>query len=165
MAFELLRETRLNLDDPALPRPLAEIHAYWERLRAGRAMPPRAEIDPAAIAGHLRRVHLLAVEAPDMFRFRIYGGGVTNPDLVDMTGRTTRDYSDPVFAAMVTRHLGLCAEEAKPVALEVLARLDGEPYEYAFIALPLSENGRDVTMLLVNSIRFTVPDKVRRWKT
>jgi hypothetical protein len=27
-------------------------------------MPPRAEIDPAAIAGHLRRVHLLAVEAP-----------------------------------------------------------------------------------------------------
>ena len=64
MAFELLRETRLNLDDPALPRPLAEIHAYWERLRAGRAMPPRAEIDPAAIAGHLRRVHLLAVEAP-----------------------------------------------------------------------------------------------------
>lgn len=165
MNFELIKDTRLDPGSPSLPQPLAELYAYWDKLRAGRAMPCRAEIDPADIASHLRRVHLLSVEGPDTFRFRIYGGGVTNPDAADMTGRTTRDYSNPAFCKLVTRHLSECAAEAKPVAYEVIARLDSEPYEYTFIVVPLSENGSDANMLLVRSVRITVPDKVRRWQT
>ncbi len=165
MSFELKKDTRLDLDSESLPKPLAELLAYWDKLRAGRAMPRRSEIDPIDIAGHLRRVHLLSVEGPDTYRFRIYGGGVTNPDAVDMTGRTTMDYSDSGFSRMVTRHLHECVAEAKPVGYEVLARLDEEPYEYTFIAVPLSNNGSDVNMLLVRSVRITVPDKIRRWQT
>lgn len=165
MKFELVKDTRLAPGSASMPKPLAELHAYWDKLRAGRAMPRRAEIDPVDIATHLRRVHLLSVEGPDAFRFRIYGGGVTNPDAIDMTGRTTMDYSDPVFSRMVTRHLGECVAAAKPVAYEVIALLDGEPYEYLFITLPMSDNGKDVNTLLVRSVRITVPDKVRRWQT
>jgi len=165
LSFKLIKDTRLDPGSATAPPQLAELHAYWDKLRAGRAMPPRAEVDPAAIASHLRRVHLLSVEGPQTFRFRIYGGGVTNPDAVDMTGRTTMDYSIPGFSSLVTRHLAECAAAAKPIAYEVIARLDGEPYEYAFIALPLSDNGRDVNMLLVRSVRITIPDKVRRWQT
>ena len=165
MGFELIKDTRLDSGSPSLPQPLAELFAYWDKLRAGRAMPRRAEIEPADIASHLRRVHLLSVEGPDKFRFRIYGSGVTNPDAVDMTGRTTLEYSDPAFCKLVTRHLSECAAQAKPVSYEVIARLDAEPYEYTFITLPLSDNGSDVNMLLVRSVRITVPDKVRRWQT
>ena len=165
MGFELIKDTRLEPGSPSMPEPLAQLHAYWDKLRAGRAMPRRTEVDPVDIAGHLRRVHLMSVEGPDTFRFRIYGGGVTNPDAVDMTGRTTMDYSNPEFCRLVTRHLGECVAEAKPVSYEVIALLDAEPYEYTFIALPLSENGSDVNMLLVRSVRITVPDKVRRWQT
>lgn len=162
MGFELISESRLDLAGDALPARLARLLAYWHEKRAGRAMPGRADIDPIEFTTNLGRTHLLAVEAPNTFRYRIYGSGVTNPDAADMTGRTTLDYRDRAFGAMVTRHFEDCVAERHPICCHIRARLNDEPYEYRRITLPLSADGTQVDMLLVGTERVTVPDSVKR---
>jgi hypothetical protein len=162
MGFELIGEARLDLTRDALPPRLAHLLAYWREKRAARAMPSRVDIDPVEFAANLGRIHLLVVEAPNTFRYRIYGSNVTNPDAADMTGRTTLDYLDRAFGAMVTRHLAASVTERQPICWHVRARLDAQPYEYCRIALPLSADDTQVDMLLVGTERGAIPDSVMR---
>jgi hypothetical protein len=135
---------------------LRRLHEYWDGKRGGRAMPSRADIEPLEMREHLGRMHLLDVLEPNLFRFRLYGSGVTNPNVKDMTGRTTQDYEDTVFGAVVTRHYQECVDEKAPVYHEVIGTLAGAPYEYIRLTLPLSNDGVDVDMLLVSPHRVRV---------
>lgn len=162
MGFELVKEERLDCDVAKLPSSLARLFAYWQRQRGDRPMPRRDDIDALDLRANLGRVHLLAVEGPETFRYRLYGSRVTNPDAVDMTGKTTDDYSDQAFGKLVTRHLAICVRERAPLCYAISARLDGEPYEYKRMSLPLSADGTKVSGLLVGTERGTVPDSVRR---
>lgn len=119
-------------------------------------MPTRADIDPLELREHLGRLHLLDVIGPNLFRFRLYGSGVTNPNVADMTGRTTQDYADTAFGALVTRHYQVCVAERAPVYHEVRGTLADEPYEYSRLTLPLSSDGVSVDMLLASPHRLHV---------
>ncbi len=125
-------------------------------------MPARADVDPAELRENLGRIHLLDVEGPETFRYRVYGSRVTNPDATDMTGRTTRDYRDQSFGALVTRHYAECVGARRPRCHAIRATLDTAPYEYTRMSLPLSDDGETVTMILVGTVRHTVPDTVKR---
>jgi hypothetical protein len=135
---------------------LRRLYEYWDGKRAGRAMPSRADIDPLEMREHLGRMHLLDVIEPNLFRFRLYGSGVTNPNVRDMTGLTTRDYEDAAFGAVVTRHYQACVDEKAPVYNEVFGTLAGAPYEYVRLTLPLSSDDANVEMLLSSPHRLRV---------
>jgi hypothetical protein len=54
--------------------PLRSLHAYWNRKRAGRLMPTRADIDPVELRQHLGNLVLIEpVPAEDDFRYRLIG--------------------------------------------------------------------------------------------
>jgi len=135
---------------------LRRLYSYWCRKRGGRSMPSRDDIDPLEMREHLGRMHLLDVVEPNLFRFRLYGSSVTNPSVKDMTGRTTRDYEDAAFGAVVTRHYQECVDEKVPVYHEVIGTLGESPYEYVRLTLPLSRDDANVEMLLSSPHRLRV---------
>jgi hypothetical protein len=126
LAFCLTEDRRVPLESLTNDR-LRRLYEYWDGKRGGRAMPSRADIDPLEMREHLSRMHLLDVLGPNLFRYRVYGSGVTNPNMMDMTRRTTQDYEDTVFGALVTRHYQTCADEKAPVYHEVFGTLAGAP--------------------------------------
>lgn len=155
LPFVLIEDRAEALDAIAAPR-LRRLLDYWSGACAGRAMPARADIDPLGLREHMGRIHMLEVLGPGRFRFRIYGSGMTNPDVRDMTGLTTDDYEDKAFGALVTRHYKSCVEAKAPVYHCVLGELDALPYEYARLTLPLSSDGTSVDMLLASAHRIRV---------
>jgi hypothetical protein len=50
-----------------------ELFAYWNRARAGKLAPDRADIDPGAIRRALGDTFILAFERPNGHRFRLAG--------------------------------------------------------------------------------------------
>jgi hypothetical protein len=131
-----------------------DIHAmvaYWHRKAGGRAMPRRADIDPAELKPFLPRITLVdVVPDPRRFVYRLVG-----TEEVAARGR------DPTGLAVADGYFGPNAE----AALEhyEYVRLYKEPYCYRgkfeapdrvieeedVIFLPLSEDGETVNMILV----------------
>jgi len=67
---------------------LKELHAYWDRKRAGRAMPFRSDIVPTEIPKLLPMLFMVDVEhEPRRFRYRLIGTGVVALTGRDLTGR------------------------------------------------------------------------------
>jgi PAS domain-containing protein len=162
VGFMLVTETRIDPSSGLMPPALATLFSYWSGKRGSEIMPPRSAFDPTELRSNAGRMHWLVVEGPDVFRYRVYGSRVTNPDAADMTGRTTQDYRDQAFGDLVTRHLGECVRERAAICYDIRAQLDGAPYEYIRIALPFTENGADVSHILVGTLRGTVPKQVMR---
>ena len=52
---------------------IQQVRAYWEALRDGVALPPRARIDPRGLSGALEHTFLLEQIAPGLARFRLAG--------------------------------------------------------------------------------------------
>ena len=52
---------------------IAQVDAYWEGLRRGRAMPDRAEVDPRGLEGALEFAFMLEQIAPSVGRMRVAG--------------------------------------------------------------------------------------------
>src|ERR1700694_4005756 len=50
-----------------------ELHAYWDRLRAGRAAPERSDLDPGAIKNLLGDVFLVEVMEAERYVIRLAG--------------------------------------------------------------------------------------------
>lgn len=130
---------------------------YWLERRGARSMPSRADVDPIDLRDLLGRMHLLDVLGPRQFRYRVYGSRITNPDVRDMTGRTTMDYDDKAFAELVTTHLQECVDERAPVYRHIVGQLQDAPYEYYRLTLPLSADDRSVDMLIAAPVRISVP--------
>lgn len=66
-------------------RPLQQVEAYWEAMRAGRNVPPRSEIDPRGIEHALEFAFIAEQVAPTHARLRL--GGTHLCDLMGMEVR------------------------------------------------------------------------------
>lgn len=159
--FTLRKAERIDAAD--IPNPiLRHLHAYWTAQRRDRAMPGRRDLDLLEVRDNIGRMHVLDVEGPGQFRYRLYGGRVTNPDRAEMTGRTTMDYEDKGFARMVTDHLQECVDAKAPLCYRIDGTVDGHPYRYIRLVLPLSDDGATVSNLLVGTQRIEVNPTLER---
>ena len=72
------------MSDPTIAHPmLATLLAYWHRKRGTRAMPARADIEPAELKALLPNIFMVDVEhAPFRLRYRLVGSA-----LVDVLGQ------------------------------------------------------------------------------
>ena len=77
-----LIRARNTRPDPAL----RDVEAYWEALRNGRAVPPRAEVDPRGLAHVLDKTFLLERLAPGLARFRVAGRAIVATMGMELTG-------------------------------------------------------------------------------
>jgi len=110
--------------------------------------------------GNVGRMHILRVEAPTVFRYVLYGGRVTKPDRVDMTGKTTNEYADRAFGKVVTEHLAGCIREGRPTCYRISADVQGRPYRYIRLVMPLGD--ARVEYLWVGTQRIEVDPSMDR---
>ena len=136
----------LAIVDPAL----AELQAFWKRLRRGRAMPARADFAPDDLLAHLGWVILIDVEdPPPRFRFRLIGSGITEALSRDSTGR----YLDELYAADIydeaVRPYAYVTRRRRPVrSTGRMVHADKGHMPYEALYLPFSEAGDRVDMIM-----------------
>lgn len=151
------------LEEIPLPAPELEVmRADWQRLRLD-GLPSLRDVDPYRIQVTPGRVHLVAVEAGQRFRFLHYGSRVTNPDGRDMTGLTTADYDDKGFSEVVTAHYAEAVANRRPVCRALRAVWKGEAYDYVRLVAPFALEDEDiVAFLLVATHRIAIPESLHR---
>lgn len=131
-------------------RVVAEMRDYWWSLRKGRAIPARADIDPAGLRGTLDFAFVLERIAPGAARFRIAGR-----HLVDLMGMEVRGM--PLCAVMNAQARGRLSDVLEAVFKgPQIAELDViSPSAYGcpeltgrMLILPLKSDLGDVTRAL-----------------
>jgi len=84
---------------------LAQVHAYWDALRGGRAVPLRSEVDPRGIEAALEFTFILERLAPQVSRFRIAGSVLSDIMGMEVRGMPPTCLFAPEERAEVARHL------------------------------------------------------------
>jgi hypothetical protein len=157
-----MRYSTLGSNTPAATRPEAAeslswvgtaLLEYWQAMRGNRAMPARADIDPADIPKLLANILLVDVsQAPLDFRYRLLGTAIVARSEADYTGVRVADLPHQRPPSIIWSLYEAAVREGKP-ALRLVPYLHN-PHRFAEIqALPLSADGETVDML-VCSIAF-----------
>ena len=137
----------------------SEIHSklydYWLLKKADRLMPSRADIRPEEIIGllpHLLMVEVHPAEAGYQYKIRLTG---TQVDLTMgrlLTGKWIHDFPE---ANQYTCRFDWLVENKRPYYIEDTLLFVSKDYTtYSALVCPLSDNGRDVNMMLVTNHYF-----------
>jgi len=142
-----------------LPAPsydrLKELHAYWLAKKGDRAAPARAAIRPEEIPRLLPYLALLDVLGePPRFRIRLFGTGLVRTYGEDLTGRFADEIDLDTVGPDIVAQLTALVRECRPVVARVrfTKAADGRHLQYERIALPLSDDGGTVNMILAGYV-------------
>ena len=143
-----------EIDPQSLENPvLAFLKAYWDEKRGLRAMPARADINPADMKEHLGWVMLLDA-LPDFldFRYRVIGTRVTRYFVSESTGKTVTEVFAPYGEAAVS---GVQAVYRKAARDKIVVRSYGGAgwlgqsfLDFDALAMPLSDDGETANMVM-----------------
>ncbi|WP_380052424.1 PAS domain-containing protein [Falsihalocynthiibacter sp. SS001] len=124
--------------------------AYWDGLRAGRAVPMRSEVDPRGIEPALENAFILERIAPGMARIRLAGAHMS--DLMGMEVRgmpftaffcpTARKDMSDILEAVFN------GPEIADITLESDKGIGKPPLSGKIVLLPLKSDLGDVTRIL-----------------
>jgi hypothetical protein len=130
---------------------LRELHEYWRAKLNGRQLPTRSDLDPVEIPHLLKHVALVDVEHdPLRLRFRLIGTHITEATGRDSTGKYFDDAYDEEIAAGMTELYKVSINSKAPIRHYSRAIFAGQDYRhYEAVHLPLSDDGENVTMVLV----------------
>jgi hypothetical protein len=115
---------------------------YWDKKRAGRPAPARAEIDPTEIRHALGDTFMLAADFVDQLRFRLagtrvcalFGREIKGEAFAALWSETTRKSVEELLAAVTGESAGLVAGVAARTA-------DGSEIDLELLLLPLAHAG------------------------
>ena len=122
------------------------LYAYWERLRAGRPCPYRAEVDPRDMTGDARHLFVLEDVGKGNLRFRLAGTALIDAFGYELRGMNARSIMDgkarESFVALVSETL------AEPgVGYARLHASDGVTV-WEVVLLPLRGNFGEIDRLI-----------------
>ncbi|HLI10838.1 MAG TPA: PAS domain-containing protein [Alphaproteobacteria bacterium] len=125
---------------------------YWESLRRGGLLPAKSDIDPLSLKKFLGRIHFIDTHAaePEQYCFTLWGSGCHLDGGQDYTRLRIGDYPSAAWRRAVTQDYQDVVKFGVPAYHLVSALHNYQRYEYSRLILPLSENGRQVTQLLVH---------------
>lgn len=145
----------MDFDEKSLPRPLAQLYAYWQVKCGDRPMPSRADINPVEMQAFLSHTMLIDVITDDKndirFRTRLIGTHVVNGFGGEFTGK----YLDEIeLGDQRDRLIEACLHTVrgkKPAYLagDLVRQSSSEPISYQRLGVPLSTDGKNVNMILV----------------
>ena len=128
-------------------------YVYWDRIRAGRAMPSRADLDPADIRTILPCVFLLDVaQDPLDFRYRLIGTKMATHLNRDLTGSWMSDLPHQRPPSRIWSACARVVETRVPLSSDT--PYVGKHHAYKKtedLILPLSADGETVNMLFVTA--------------
>jgi hypothetical protein len=141
---------RTDIIDPSLRR----LYDYWNEKRGERAMPSRADLDPADMRFMLGSIMLADVlRDPLRFRVRLHGTELARRSGYELSGKMLDELPQPQFRALTHRSWAKSVETRVPFHAIRDRVLDGRAARYEVLILPLSRDGDAVDMLLVG-IRY-----------
>ena len=143
--------TSSTLLDGTESPPIRQAYQYWEAKRCGRFAPSRVDIDPLEMKGFLAHVVLIEVEQnPQRYRIRLmgtafaeqYGEEVTEKYLDEL------DFGDAMPGVLAIYDRVVAVGEPGYTKATSYKKADGRVIRFERIALPLSEDGATVNMIM-----------------
>jgi hypothetical protein len=130
---------------------LRDLHAYWQRKKAGRRLPARGDVEPSEIPRLLPWIALVEVtENPQRFFFRLAGTKIETFYGAKVSGRWLDELDFSEHNAAIAAQYAAAAQSGEPsVARFAFTKQDGRHLEYERVLLPLSSDGSKVDMLLI----------------
>jgi hypothetical protein len=156
-------DTREFLDD--CPARMAELFHYWDSLRRGRRMPTRADFQPEAVVRHLSGMLLVDVEGIDdegigIYRYRVVGTDEVRLRGHDPTGKLVQEgfFWSSLEAALECYETIRTSRRHLYQVSEFVSSEGRWRSEYTII-LPFSEDGENVSQILVYSLARSARDR------
>ena len=89
-SIEIARYRLSHNKDEMIHAEIRALYSYWERIRAGRPCPYRAEVDPRDMTGDARHLFVLEDLGEGNLRFRLAGTALTDAFGYELRGMNVR---------------------------------------------------------------------------
>lgn len=135
-------------------------HAIWQEKRLGRALPARADFDPAEMKAHLPGITLIDV-VPDARRFvyRLVGTREVAMRDNDPTGKGVAEgYFGETAAQSLAAYQAVIDWRAPSFERRRFVTPDGRVGNEESVLLPLSSDGETIDMIIAYSHHFLARD-------
>lgn len=137
---------------------LQKLYSYWAGLRGNRDFPARSDLDPIDFWFALGCVSLIEVlPDPLRFRYRLVGTNLTRNLGYEMTGKLLDEMPEPEVRAYLLDKYTTVLRERRPILEQGHHTLDRRVWRHETLYLPLSNDGRDIDVIV--SCRITTPPK------
>jgi len=127
---------------------LSSLKTYWERLRAGRIAPYRAEIDPRQFESALENMFIVEKLAPDNMRIRLAGTKICEMMGMEVRGMQPGMLIDDVDRVRFDRLLNVVMAEPAVVELKLAARNRAGVYHATMLLMPLRSDFGDINRVI-----------------
>ena len=127
---------------------LSSLKSYWERLRAGRIAPYRAEIDPRQFEAALENMFILEKVSADNMRIRLAGMKVCEMMGMEVRGMQPGYLIDEDDRLRFDRLLNVVMNEPAVVELRLEARNRAGTYHATMLLMPLRSDFGDINRVL-----------------
>ncbi len=124
---------------------------YWQSLSRGGLIPEPRAIDPVHLKRLLGWTHKVDTHDPDPanYFFRIWGSNATLEQFESFKGLRVSAYPSAPLADSVLQDYHDVVASGVPSYQQVLANVKYREYAYGRLIVPLADDGRRVTQLLV----------------
>jgi hypothetical protein len=127
---------------------LSSLKSYWERLRAGRIAPYRAEIDPRQFESALENMFIIEKIGENNMRIRLAGMKVCEMMGMEVRGMQPGYLIDDVDRQRFQRLLQVVMNEPAVVELKLEAPNRTGTYDAAMLLMPLRSDFGDINRVL-----------------
>lgn len=127
---------------------LTTLKSYWERLRAGRIAPYRAEIDPRQFESALENMFIIEKLSPDNMRIRLAGMKICEMMGMEVRGMQPGFLTDERDRLRFERLLNVVMSEPAVVELKLSADGRAGRYRATMLLMPLRSDFGDINRVL-----------------
>lgn len=127
---------------------ISTLRSYWERLRAGRIAPYRAEVDPRQFESALENMFILERMSPDNLRIRLAGMKICEMMGMEVRGMQAGELIDAPDRVRFERLLNVVLNEPATVDLRLEARGRAGVHRAAMLLMPLRSDFGDMNRIL-----------------
>lgn len=127
---------------------LSTLKSYWERLRAGRIAPYRAEIDPRQFESALENMFIIEKVAPDTMRIRLAGMKICEMMGMEVRGMEPGYLVDAEERLRFERLLNVVMSEPAVVELKLDAPGRVGRHQATMLLMPLRSDFGDINRVL-----------------
>ena len=127
---------------------LSSLKTYWDRLRAGRIAPYRAEIDPRQFESALENMFIVEKLAPDNMRIRLAGMKICEMMGMEVRGMQPGFLIDEADRLRFDRLLNVVMAEPAVVELKLAAPNRAGTYRATMLLMPLRSDFGDINRVI-----------------
>jgi hypothetical protein len=126
-----------------------ELDAWWRKKAGHRALPDRADLDPAEIPLLLPYILVSEIEHPFRVRYRLVGTEVVDVTGLNFTGHYLDQLIPPGDEESWQAHYRRCYETARPLyGQSTVKTLAGGSFSYEYGIWPLTKGGSEVSQFV-----------------